>query len=97
MAAKKAKYVGNCTTLPGEHVEKMVDQAKPIEYEYFLRVVSREDLKQLFPRYRWHRGWDTGLRLKDDWAVRFYSSTFKGKPCVFIDHSAIEYVFVCTN
>lgn len=31
-----------------------------------------------------------------DWAVRYYRSRFKGRPCVYMDHSAIEYVY-CKN
>lgn len=28
-----------------------------------------------------------------DWHVRYYRSAFKGRPCVFMDHSAIEHVY----
>lgn len=35
-----------------------------------------------------------GLRLDTDFAVSFHKSHFKGRPCYYIVHSAIEYVFV---
>ena len=34
-----------------------------------------------------------GLRLKDDWHVGYFKSTYDGKPCYYIDHSRIEYIF----
>ena len=36
------------------------------------------------------------LTLKKDWHVSYHRSTYQGKPCYFMVHSAIEYVFVKT-
>ena len=34
-----------------------------------------------------------GLHLKDDWHVNYYRSTFRGQPCYYAKHSAIEHIF----
>lgn len=89
----KMKYLTNCTCGDGQGITDMVDGARQITYETFCKYVSQEELKELFPQYSYgnERG---GLFLKNDWAVRFYKSVYRGKKCVFIDHSCIEYVFV---
>jgi len=33
------------------------------------------------------------LKLRDDWAVHFHKSTYEGRPCYYMDHSRIEYIF----
>ncbi len=35
-----------------------------------------------------------GLRLAKDWAVRFYKSVYRGEPCYYMDHSAIDHIFL---
>lgn len=35
-----------------------------------------------------------GLRWKDDWAISYHKSVYRGEPCYYYCHSAIEYVFV---
>ena len=71
----------------------MIDTAREITYETLLRHVSTDELASVFPDYEWGRGKRDGLKLKDDYAVSFYSSTYRGKPCVYVCHSAIEYIF----
>ena len=34
------------------------------------------------------------LKLQGDYHVRFYRSKFKGAPCFFMIHSAIEFIFI---
>ena len=34
-----------------------------------------------------------GLRLANDWAVAFFKSVYNGKPCYFVKHSQIEYIW----
>ena len=36
------------------------------------------------------------LQIDTDWHVRFYKSKFKGRPCYYVDHSSIEYIFLET-
>lgn len=34
-----------------------------------------------------------GLRLKNDWHVRYFRSKYKGRRCYYVKHSAIENIF----
>jgi len=88
-------YVGCCVDLNGDDISDMVDEADQISWKEFYKYVDREDVEELFHGY----GYDwskrpKGLSLEKDWAVRTFRSKYKGKPCVYIQHSAIEYVFV---
>lgn len=35
-----------------------------------------------------------GLKLKNDRCVRFYRSKWKGKPCFYVDQSAVDFIFL---
>lgn len=35
-----------------------------------------------------------GLKLRNDYHVRYYKSRFNGKPCIDVDWSAIDHIFV---
>lgn len=80
-----------CDDVPA--LEDMIDNAKEISYKEFVRNVSEEQLAQEFPDYDWHGG--SGLTMKKDYHVRYYKSTYQTLPAFFVDHSAIEYVWVC--
>lgn len=89
----KMNYLTNCTNASGRYITDMVDDAREISYKTFCKYVSQESMQELFPTYSWGNKRDGGLYLKDDYAVRFYKSTYRGKKCVFIEHSRIEYIF----
>ena len=82
----KAAYLTNCVNSTGPLIREMVECARPVTFSTFAK------------RCQW-RAWadDMGygpwLRLKNDWAVSFWSSRYQGRPCYYIDHSRIEYVF----
>lgn len=85
----------DCTTSDARSIRQMVDQAKKITYRTFIKNVAIDHLRTIYPfnTYEWGSGDKPGLRLKDDWHVRYYRSVYRGIPCYYIDHSAIEYVF----
>ena len=85
------KYACNCTDMyDGEPIQDMVDIEREITWETLLKHVSVEEINEIFPFYL-----DCpGLSLKSDYAVQFCKSKFEGKPCYFIRHSAIEYIFL---
>ena len=87
----KMRYVTCCVYAQGNDIENMVDVAKEIKYATFMKYVNSKELARILT-YPWGR--EEGLRLKSDYHVRYYKSMYKGKPCVFIVHSAIEYIFV---
>jgi hypothetical protein len=39
-------------------------------------------------------GPERGLHLKDDWAVSYHRSVYCGNPCYYIQHSAIEHIWL---
>lgn len=88
------RYVGNCTdqtTAP--HLQNMMDTAKQIGYRTFVKAVGLESLSAIFADYAW--GHSRGnLRMRNDPYVNYFRSTFDGKPCYYVRHSGIEYIFV---
>ena len=92
--AMRYTYLTNCTETPlseVEDLEDMIEDAREIKYITFMKYVWYLELKRIFPQYC-HRK-DQGLTLKNDWHVRYFRSWYKGQRCVYIVHSAIEYIF----
>lgn len=84
------KYLTNCVKASADDLEIMIDEATEITYSELLEYVNQDALLEVFPFYR---ECQPSLTLKTDWAVSYYKSTFRGDPCVFVDHSRIEYIF----
>jgi hypothetical protein len=85
------RYATNCTEQrTGRFIEPMVDRAREITWETLIKHVSVEEIDGLFPFY----GDCPDLSLKSDYAVRFCKSVFMDKPCYYIEHSCIEYIFL---
>lgn len=78
-------YIGNCVSLPAQYITAMVESSKEIRYRRFIAYVPSKTLSDMF---------GTSPKIKDDYHVRYYVSRYNGKPCCYIVHSAIEYVFV---
>lgn len=81
-------YLTNCVSPDGESINDMVDRARQIKYETFLRHVSAFEVNNIFPIYK-----DSGMHIKRDYHVTFWSSVFRGERCAFVCHSCIEYIF----
>ena len=86
-------YETNCISSTAKWINDMTDQAREVTYSTLARRVGAEQLKEVFPYYTWGPGPDPGLRLKDDWTVGYYRSTYRGRPCYYVEHSSIEYIF----
>lgn len=86
------EYQTNCVNAVGFDIQEMVDKSEEITLTTFRKYAGGlEELEKSM-------GYDTGherggLRLSNDWAVSFYRSQYKGRPCVFMVHSAIEYIW----
>jgi len=85
------KLFTTCVSAPGDLTLKMVDQAKELDYNDFSNAVTGLDQLAISMHYVLD---DTGLQLKNDYHVRYYKSRFNNKPCYFMVHSAIEYIFL---
>ena len=75
----------DCTSATGADIQEMIDRSRQITWETIRKRVGPEVIRDTFG--------NPTPALKDDWAVNFYKSTYRGTPCYFIEHSAIEYVF----
>ena len=72
-------------------LEFIIDNAREITYETFIKHVNKEDLADLKQDLGYGRH---GLTLKNDWAVSYHKSKLpNSKPVYFLCHSCIEYVF----
>ena len=88
-------YHTNCIMANGADVLKMVDMATEITYGTIKKHIESKELANVFPDYKWQHNTNF-LSLKDDWAVSYYRSEYKSKPCYYIEHSSIEYIFLYT-
>ncbi len=87
------KYVYHtcCVQSDAESIQDMVDQAREISLATFRRHCDCEDWER---DMGYARGREAGIHLKNDYHVSFHRSRFRGHPCCFAVHSAIEYVFI---
>jgi len=94
-------YETNCVSSHADDLEPMIDGAREITWETFRKHVHVSEVQRVFSNYS-YRGEkinpETGeatceFHIKDDYAVSFCKSKFKGKPCYYIRWSAIEYIF----
>jgi hypothetical protein len=81
------KYVGRCVELNKEGIEHMVEHSQEITLEEFRR--HAEDLERLTAML----GYSSSFPIENDWHVRYFKSHYRGRPCVYMDWSAIEFVF----
>lgn len=103
------RYETCCVSADGGDISDMVDQAQDVSYDQFMRNVSIAEIFQSGIGYGYYwtpaqavaAGVDyhevarnRPLTLKKDWHVSYHRSVYLGKPCYFMVHSAIEYVFV---
>jgi len=84
-------YETNCTASTAELINNMVDNSKPTNYKELVEEVGQEQLAELFSCYDWSERGD--LKMRDDNYVFYYKSEYNNKPCYYIQHSAIEYIF----
>lgn len=85
------QYVTCCIYSTADAIRDMVDQERQVSYRTALKHIGRAELAFVFPDYEW--GHARGLRMHNDWHVGYYRSRYLGKPCYFVRHSAIEYIF----
>lgn len=102
-------YATNCVVGNGKDITDMVDTAVDVTYAEFMRNVPLDQIfaSGIGYDYYWTPAQailggvdyhevasNRPLTLKKDWHVTYHKSTYQGRPCYFMCHSAIEYVFV---
>ena len=84
------KYIINCTESTADLIDEMTEKAKVIAYQELLNLVTQEELDIVFPVYV---GIEDILTLESDYQTSYYESQYNGNPCVYVEHSRIEYIF----
>jgi len=88
-------YLTCCVASTAAKIRAMRDRERRIGYATARKAIGGETLDDWASAMRYDTGSERGgLRLQNDFAVSYYRSVYDGKPCVFIEHSAIEYIFV---
>ena len=110
MAYKPYHFETSCVSCEDvDALSEMIDMAQDVTYQEFFRNVPLSAVFDSGVAYVYYwtpaqcvlagvpyeevRN-NRPLTLKKDWHVGYSKSTYQGKPCYFITHSAIEYVFV---
>ncbi|MGV0949170.1 MAG: hypothetical protein ACOYB3_00765 [Azonexus sp.] len=103
------RYEINCVAADGNDINEMIDVAQDVTYQDFFRNVPLSAVFDAGIGYDYYwtpaqailAGVDyhevarnKPLTLKKDWHVSYHRSVYQGRPCYFLVHSAIEYVFV---
>jgi len=83
----KYQFITDCVSSCAKDIHDMTDNAREITYETFRRYVDTRELEEMLG----YKG--SGLKIKNDWAVSFYRSKYRGKTCVYILWSSIEYIY----
>ena len=86
----KKQFVTSCVGALAEDIDAMTyhDGNQEITYGTFVKHVGVEQLKELFPDL-----YDCEPSLGNDPCVSFHKSQYRGEACVYMKHSAIEYIF----
>lgn len=89
----KMGYLTCCVHLSQDEVpdlNAMVEAGRDVSFATFARHC---DWQQFAIEHLYATGSERGLHLKDDWHVGYYRSTWRGAPCYYVKHSAIEHIF----
>lgn len=85
MTTKNFIYFDNCVHSDACNINRMVDNAVEIQWRTFAKHCDYLPLEKQIAQH---------VKFKNDWAVSFYKSKFKGKTCYYVRHSSIEYIFL---
>ena len=83
------RYLHSCPSSTYEDITDMTDKATDITRRTFMKYVNRED-REMVER---DLGYDRDFPITRDWHVSYSKSVYRGQPCVYLTHSAIEYIF----
>lgn len=95
-------YLHSCVEGTAESIWEMTDNARQITWKTFRQHVHWTSVRDQFPDYSYRREYlspidhkpTIGFHIKDDWAVGFYKSVYRGVPCYYVQHSGIEYIWI---
>lgn len=83
---KPFQFLINCVSSSAEAIDEMIEQARVVTYTTVDKHCNLEELESIYEGCG-------SLTLSSDRQVSFYKSKYAGKPCYYVVHSAIEYIF----
>ena len=89
---RRYQYKTCCVNSTANAIHDMTGQSREVTYRTFRKHCAGLD--------DWARGMSYeldsryGLTLKNDFHVSYHRSVYRGKPCYYLVHSAIEYIWV---
>lgn len=86
----KFEYLTCCVHSDGPSINRMTDAAREVTLRTFRRRCATRNWEESLGYERAGRG---GLALSNDWHVSFHKSVYRGRPCYYARHSAIEHIF----
>ena len=90
---KRYQFLTRCIETQADKLERMYDTQREVKYRTVLKHIGRRHLDEIFPLYA-----QPPLRsLGRDHAVNYYKGVFEGRPCINIEHSRVDHIFVATN
>lgn len=87
------QYATNCTESTYEAIHAMLDTGRDISRRTFLKYVDRDSLAELANNLGYSAHPRQGLTMAGDWHVSYHRGKYRGRPCVYLCWSAIEYIF----
>jgi len=93
-AQKQYYYYKSCVDFDeGMELQEMINRSKEITWKEFNEHVSDDQIRNAIGDI-----YDkTNFKIQDDYAVSFHKSFLSGISCYYLDHSAIEYIFLPGN
>ena len=89
------EYLTNCINSTAAKINAMVEDGREIKYRTARQSIGSNNLDEWAKDMSYDTGFDRcGLRLKNDYCVVYYRGRYENQPCIYIVHSAIEYIFV---
>jgi hypothetical protein len=88
-------FTTDCIHAQGPDIHQMVEKAREISWRTFMKHVAKPNARSIIEGlgYTTGPGNKQGLRIQKDYHVRYFKSTYKTKPCVYLKWSAIELIF----
>lgn len=83
-------YYKSCVSLPFTLVYSMTYNSIEISRKTFLKHVDRKSLTFIEKYLGYHKD----HKMSSDKCVRYFKSTYDGKPCVYFLDFLIEHVFI---
>jgi hypothetical protein len=90
---QKLIYHTNCVQARGREIQDMTSENMSVTRRTFLEHVDRDSLRDVERSLSYAVHPRQGLTMAGDYHVSYHRSQYRGRPCYYFSHSAIEYIF----